>query len=135
MVRAVNPGNIGLDQDGIPTGIEVSPLSLAMIVGGPLLATFGTPESPQWLISQFQRGLHLFHLEIHRLSAPSSAQAKQLIVKFFVLLDRRISWILHFFTPTHTKVRSPPIFSPLPDTNFPGPDKVNTQVILRRVLI
>ena len=105
--REVNPGNIGLDHGDIPAGIEVSPLSLSMIVGGAFLVTFWTPEPPQWLMGQFQRDLHLFHLEVHLLDAPGSTQAKQLLVKFFVLHDRRISWIPHFFTPTHTKVRSP----------------------------
>ena len=113
MFRAVNPGNIGLDHGDIPAGIEVSPLSLAMIVGGAFLvrlwATFWTPEPPQWLMSQFQRDPHLFHLEIHLLDTPRSAQAKQLFIKFFVLHDRRISWIPHFFIPTQTKVGSPKI--------------------------
>jgi len=58
-------------------------------------------------MSQFQSDLHFIHLEIHLLDAPGSAQAQQLFIKFFVSHDRRISWIPHFFTLTHTKVRSP----------------------------
>jgi transposase len=78
----------------------MSLLSLAMIVGGTLLVTFWTPEPPQWLMGQFQRDLHLLHLEIHLVDAPGSAQAKQLFEKFFVLHDRRILWTPSFFDPT-----------------------------------
>lgn len=55
-------------------------------------------------MGQFQRDLHLFNLEVHLPDTPWSAQAKQLFIKFFVLHDRRIQPIIHFFTPTHTKV-------------------------------
>ena len=40
VVWAVNPQDTGLDQGDIPTGIEVSPLSPAMIMGGALVVTF-----------------------------------------------------------------------------------------------
>ena len=116
VIRVVNPRDAGLNYGDIPTGIKVSPLSLSMIVGGALLVTFWTPEPPQWLMGQFQSDLHLFNLEIHLLDAPGSTQAKQFFIKFFVLHDRRISRIPHFFTPTHTKPGSPAVVTSVADS-------------------
>ena len=89
--RAVDPGNTSLDRGDVPTGVEVPPLALAMIVGGALLVTFRTPEPPKWLMGQFQCDFRLFHLEVDLLNAPGSGQARQLFVEFFVLHGGRIS--------------------------------------------
>jgi hypothetical protein len=91
MFRAVDPGNSGLDHGGVPTGVEVSPLALAMIVGGALLVPFRAPEPLKRLMGQFQCDLHLFHPEVDFLNAPGSGQAKQLFIEFFVLHDWKIS--------------------------------------------
>jgi hypothetical protein len=99
--RAVNPRDTGLEHGDIPTGIEVSPLSLAVIVGGAFLVTFWTSEPPQWLMGQFQRDLHLFHLEIHLLNA----QTRQHFNKPLVLHERRST----IFPPIHPKPGSPDV--------------------------
>jgi hypothetical protein len=45
-VLAVNPGSFGFNHRDKSTGIEVSPLTMAMIVCGTFLITFRVPESP-----------------------------------------------------------------------------------------
>ena len=72
MFRSVDPGNSGLDHGDIPTGVEVPPLTLAMVVGVALLVTVRVREPPKWLMGQFQGDLHLLDLEFNLLNAPAS---------------------------------------------------------------
>ena len=85
MFQTVDPRNSGLDYGHVPTGVEVPPLTLAMIVGGALLVTYRAPKPPKWLMGQLQCDLHLFHQEVDLLNAPGSGQARQLFIEFFVL--------------------------------------------------
>ena len=72
MLLAVYPGDVGLNHCDKSTGVEVPPLTLAMVVGGALFVTVRTLEPPIWLMGQFQGDLHLFDLEVDLLNAPGS---------------------------------------------------------------
>jgi hypothetical protein len=88
--RTVNPGNPGLDPGDIPTGVEVPPQKLALVVAGAFRVISLVPEPPEWLMSQSQGDPHLSHLVIHLLDVPGSGQAKPLFQDFFLSHDGRV---------------------------------------------
>jgi hypothetical protein len=53
--QAVNPGGTGLNQGDMPKCIEVSSLSLSMILGRVLIVTFWITNPPQRLMNHFRR--------------------------------------------------------------------------------
>ncbi len=89
--RAVDPGNSGLDHGDIPTGVEVPPLTLAMVLGGAFPVTVRAPQPLKWLMGQLECDLHLFDLEVDLLNVPGSGQSRQLFIEFFILPDGRTS--------------------------------------------
>jgi len=93
----VDPGNPGLDPRGIPTGVEVPPRTLALVVVGAFRVIFLAPGPPEWLMSQSQGDPYLSHLVIHLFDVPGSGQAKPLFKDFFLSHDGRVLKTSLFF--------------------------------------
>jgi hypothetical protein len=107
MLLAVYPGDVGLNHCDKSTGVEVSPLTVSMIMGRTLLVTLRASESPFRFMGQSHCDLHFGHFEIHLPDAPGSSQAEQLFVKFFVLHSQRVSYPPGFFTRPTQKSEAP----------------------------